>query len=271
VSAELWTLLLLLVASGAFAGFFAGLLGIGGGTIMVPAMFYSLHSLGYGEALPIMKFAVVTSMVTILPTGLSSALTHYKNGNVDWDLFKQFLPGIIIGVFLGGYLILWLDAQMIQYIFIILIIGVAIQMLYSAKAKDDKEAIIYPHAIIHHSWVVMIGMLSTILGVGGGALNVPTMNHYGAHIKIAIGTAATIGVVIAFIALMSQIYYGLGIDYDLPYSFGYISLLGVFALSLGAVALAPIGAKVANRINKALLKRIFAIFLILNAINMFFS
>lgn len=255
---------LLLLALGVGGGFIAGLLGLGGGAIFVPGLYYILKHFGFHENA--MHIAVGTSLLTIVFTGTSSAIAHYKKGAVDLELLKGFLPGVFIGVGIGTLLADMVSTSILKIVFASSQIFFGSYMLL----RTHKTNIF--NSMPKQPWFTLISSanacLSTMMGVGGGIQNVTFMTICNVTIHRAIATAAAIGPFIAIIGAAGFLYIGLE-DPDLPpFSLGYLNLAAFGTIILTSMVFAPLGAKVAHSLPVPKLKRAFSIFMLMIAVKM---
>lgn len=261
---ELIIAALLLLALGALGGFMAGLLGIGGGAILVPGIYYILKHFEYHDVA--MHVAVGTSLATIIFTGTSSAWAHYKKGAVDIPMLKAFVPGVFIGVGIGTLLADISDTSTLKIIF-----G-ASQLLFGGYLiiRGNKATLF--QSLPKQPWLSCASAanscLATLMGVGGGVQNVLFMTICNVPIHRAIATAAAIGPFIALIGAAGFAYIGLSAEGLPPYSFGYLNMAAFICIIGSSVACAPLGAKFAHSLPVPKLKRYFAIFMLLIAAKM---
>lgn len=254
----------LLAFLGIFAGFSAGLLGIGGGAILVPGIYYILKHFGFADVA--MHVAVGTSLLTIVFTGTSSALAHHKKGAVDIPMLKKFLPGVVIGVALGTYLSDLLPTEGLKIIFATSQLSFGTYMiLRTNKTNLVNDLPKQPYLSI---FAALNAGLATMMGVGGGVQNVTFMTICNVGIHKAIATAAAIGPFIAAMGAGGFIVIGLGHDGLPPYSLGYINFAAFACIILTSVACAPLGAKMAHSLPVPTLKKYFAIFMLIIASKM---
>lgn len=263
---EFLYLLIPVLMLAAVAGFLAGLLGIGGGLVLVPGLFFIFNHLGYTSD-TIMHVAVGTSLATIIATGISSARAHYKKGSVRFDLVKNIGIGIVIGVGLGTYIASVTTGMTLQVIFALALIVFAILMQLNPekmKLRDDVPQQPWPAFA-----GIGMGIVSTLMGIGGAALNVPYMTLNGVSIHRAVGSAATMGLLVAVPGALGFLFIGLDDVSGLPpYTFGYVNWLALAVIVPVTVIFAPIGANTAHRFSDKMLRRIFSIFLIIIAVRM---
>ena len=266
-TAELINLLFVLAVAAAGAGFMAGLLGVGGGIVMVPALYYAFTVLDF-DIVTRMHLSVGTSLAIIIPTSIISTMTHKEYDAVDFKMVRSFGVFILAGVIGGTFLAVNLKTPALVLFFSIFALMVGLFFIFlREKLVDNPKQI---SAIVKNISGVIIGFISVPLGIGGGSLMVPFMRTFGYDIRKSIGTAAAVGFLIAVTGTVTMITGGKIIDnVNTPYSVGYINLL-VFAVFVPVtMVMARIGAKVVHKIDKKLLSKIFGIFLILVSIRSF--
>lgn len=257
-----------LLLAGACAGMLAGLLGVGGGIVIVPVLFLLFPFLDIRESVR-MHLAVGTSLATIIPTSIMSARAHYKKGSVDIDLLKSWGIAIFIGVVVGGYLGGNASGEALALIFAVIAVIVALHMLLGKE--NSCFAARLPGGILKGFLGFIIGAFSVVMGIGGGALSVPVLTGFNFPMRRAVGTASAIGLIIAVPGAISFIIAGLD-DVDLPPgSLGYLNVPGFCSIAPATMLTAPLGARIAHAINPAMLRRVFACFLLLASLRMFYS
>ncbi|MGL4937113.1 MAG: sulfite exporter TauE/SafE family protein [Shewanella sp.] len=246
------------LALGTFVGFMAGLLGIGGGLIVVPALLYILPSVGIRSAhLP--HIAIATSLAVIILTSISSARAHHKRGNIPWDLFKTMLPGIILGALTSGFIAERIAASTLQQGFAIFVMLMSIQMAYPFKAESNRQL---PSAPVLFVVAVFVAMIAGLMGIGGGVLLVPFLTFFGLQMRYAVGFSAATGLLISLSGSLGYIIAGLNAP-ELPYgTLGFIYLPALFGLVITSVVMAPVGVKAASTWPTPVLKKIFALLLL---------
>ena len=256
----IFTILLTSVA----VGLLSGLFGLGGGTIVVPLLFYVLPTLGMNPDY-VMHVAVGTSFLTMVATTLSSTIAHSRNKKVSIEILKTFAPSILVGIAAGLVSAKFIKSSSMQLIFGVVIALVAINMMFGKKRALVKIQIpVYVEAIIGFG----IGYISSLIGIGGASLAIPVFLYLGYDISKAIGTSAAIGMLISLPSSIGYIICGLGKDVMLPYTLGFVNLLIFVILAPVAVLMAPVGVKINKKMNKDVLKKIFAVFLIYTSIKM---
>lgn len=256
-----------LLSLGLAVGFFAGLLGIGGGLLTVPALHFLLTHYGFDPNVTV-HTAIGTSMAVIIPTGIKSARAHATKGAVDRDIFYQMIWGILAGVLLGAMLAHVMDAKGMKIVFGFVAILVAVIMaLDPAKYRlADKMPSFTVNTIVG----TVFGICASLMGVAGGAMNVPYMTLHGIQIHKAVGTAAALGVVLSIPAMIGYMYIGYGLPGLPPFSIGYVNF-GLAALILpGSIFTAPYGAALAHRLPVKRLRQFFAVFIMIVALKMIF-
>ena len=254
---------------GAIAGFFAGLFGIGGGTIIVPMLLLLLPQAGVPDA-QLMAMALGTSFATIVFTSISSAWQHHKFGNVDLRVFRFFVPALMASVFVFGYLVSGLPKAKLMKMFAAMMLLLAIKMLIASKQKTAPLAKPLTARVQIIAGVV-IGALSSFAGIGGGAFIVPFLNSRGFEMKRAIGTSSACGVLLAIGATIGFMLSGSRFA-DMPaYSIGFVYLPAFIGIVCASVVTSRFGARAANRLPVSVLKKAFGAFLCFVAVGMFFK
>ena len=260
-------LLLILLALGAVVGVFAGLFGVGGGGIMVPA----LTTLFVGKGFPpdqVVHLALGTSMAAIVMTSFSSMRAHHAREAVLWAVVRHMTPGILLGTFAATFLATYLSSKHLAIFFACFMGYVALQMILNVKPKPHREL---PGALGLASVGMGIGAVSALVAIGGGSLSVPYLTWCNVNIRNAIATSAAIGLPIALAGTLGYLFNGWG-QAGLPAgSLGYVYLPALGVLVVATMVTAPFGARLAHRLPVATLKRIFAGILILLAAKMLWS
>ena len=269
VLADLINLIVVLALAAAVAGFMAGLLGVGGGIIMVPALYYAFTVLDF-DIVTRMHLSVGTSLAIIIPTSIISTKTHMEYDAVDFKMIKSFGIFILLGVITGTFLAVSLKTPTLILFFSIfaLMVGLFFIFLREQLVENPKKI----SNFIKNISGVIIGFISVPLGIGGGSLMVPFMRTFGYDIRKSIGTAAAVGFLIAISGTTTMIIGGNLIgNINTPFSLGYINLLGFAVFVPVTMIMARLGAKTVYKINKKILGKIFGIFLIIVSIRSFFE
>lgn len=252
-----------LAATGAFAGILAGLLGVGGGIVLVPAYFYVFTVAGYGGP-GVMQLCLATSLATIIVTSARSVGAHQRKGAVDWQILRNWAPGIALGAGLGALTVGALRTEVLQIIFGGLVSVIAIYMAVSRahwRLADEM-----PKGLWRWIFSPVTGFLSVLLGIGGGSIGVPLMTLHGRPIHRAVATAAGFGVLIAVPSVALFLF--MPVPNPPPYTVGSVNLPAFFLTIAMTLITAPMGATLAHRTDAKRLKRYFAFFLLLVGLNM---
>ncbi|MBK1614197.1 hypothetical protein CKO44_12030 [Rubrivivax gelatinosus] len=247
-----------LLALGVATGFVAGLLGVGGGMTMVPFLTAILSHRGVEGGLAV-KMAIATSMATIVFTSLSSVRAHHRHGAVRWDYVRGIAPGIVLGGLASGAGIFALAKGRGLALFFAVFIGFsALQML---RGRQPRASRVMPGAAGQAGVGSVIGLVSGLLGAGGGFLSVPFMSWCNVPLRQAIATSAALGFPIAVANVAGYLIAGRSLPPALPGAFGYLYLPALVIVALASVTLAPLGARCAQRMDPGRLRRIFALLL----------
>lgn len=257
-----------LLAAGLFAGLLAGLLGVGGGIIMAPVLYYVFGLLGVDEAVR-MHMAVGTSLAAMIPTSIRSALAHRRKGAVDEAMFRRWLPGIALGVLVGVLTAAFVKGPVLMSVFAVFALLVA---FYMAFGKDSwRVAAQLPSRFGQTVMATLIAAVSVMMGIGGGTFTVPTLTLFGYPIHRAVGTAAAVGVLIAVPGAIGFVLGGLG-EPGRPWgSLGFANAVGVLCLIPTTLLAAPWGVALAYRLERRWLRLAFALFLAATGIKMTLS
>ena len=257
-----------LMLSGVAGGLIAGLLGVGGGIITVPVLYHVLSALGVDESIR-MQVAVGTSLATIALTSQSSMRAHHKRGAVDISILKMWGVPIIIGVAIGSAIVGLVKGQVLSLVFASVGIPAAI---YLAFGKEEwRLADHLPKAPLGYLIPTGIGTVSTMMGIGGGTLGVPTMTLCGVPIHRAVGTAAAFGALISIPGTIGTIIAGWWSPNLPPFSFGFVNILGLALIAPASYFMAPVGANLAHSMDRRKLRIAFAIFIGLSATRMLYD
>ena len=262
-------LLIFMLGLAGLAGFLAGLLGIGGGLVIVPGLYFIFNYLGYEES-QLMHVAVGTSLATIIGTGLSSARAHYKKGSVRLDLVKNIGIGMVVGVGIGTIIASVVSGLWLTIFFAVTLVILAFLMrLNPEKIKLYDDVPKQPVPIMAGS---IIGTICTLMGIGGAALNVPYMTMNNVSIHRAIGTSSALGLFIALPGSIGFIIIGLMNGENLPpFSLGYINLLALLIIVPVTTLVAPFGVAMAHQLSIKKLRHVFSWFMIFIALRMLYE
>lgn len=262
---ELLPMVALILAIGAFAGVIAGLLGVGGGIVLVPTFYFAFEGLGYGPD-GLMQICLATSLATIMVTSVRSVLAHHKKGAVDWAILKAWGPGIAIGAVFGVLAASGLRNEALMAIFGGLGLSVGLYMAFGradwrlgdAMPGRGGTAVASP----------IIGFLSVLMGIGGGSFGVPLMTLYGQPIHRAVATAAGFGLLLAVPSVIAFLLLsGAGANRP-PFTIGQVNVVGFALVVAMTLITTPLGVKLAHAMDPKPLKRVFAFFIMIMAVNM---
>ena len=259
------SLVIELLSLGVAVGFLAGLLGIGGGMLMVPVLSWVLTHRGVDSGLAV-KMAIATSMATILFTSIASVRAHHRLGAVRWPIVTHMAPGIVGGGLLGGAgAFAALKGQGLALIFVAFIGYSALRMFSPKPPKPGRDM---PGAWAQAGVGGGIGFASALLGAGGAFMSVPFMTWCNVPPRHAVGTSAALGFPIALGSTLGYMVSGWRLPPALPGGWGYLYLPALLLVSAASMTLAPLGARTAQRIDTLLLKRLFAVLLMVLAASM---
>ncbi len=251
------TYILIYLGVGAVAGVLAGLLGIGGGLVIVPMLTFVFTSQGMPHEI-ILHVALGTSLASILFTSLSSTRSHHKRGAVVWPAVFKITPGILVGTFSGTWIASMLSTNFLKGFFGVFLIYVATQMLMGIKPKSSRDI---PETFGIFVAGSVIGVFSSLVGIGGGTLSVPFLVWCNTKIHKAIGTSAAIGLPIAVAGTLGYVINGLNVEGLPPMSLGFVNFKVLAGIVAASVLTAPIGVRLAHSLPIDKLKRIFAVLL----------
>lgn len=268
VGGELYWLVLALLAAGLVTGFLAGLLGIGGGGVLVPVLFETFTFLGVPDSVR-MHLVLGTSFAVIVPTAFSSFRSHLKRGAVDTAVLKRLAPFVVAGVMSGILLVSSISSTPLKWVWIVC--GSALAVKMALGREDWRLAPQLPES----GWVLLvafaIGLVSTLMSIGGGMFLVTLFTLCGWPILKAVATSSGFGPLIAVPGLLGYVWAGWGNGALPPGSFGYVNVLGAALVVPGSVLAAPLGVRVAHGISRRKLELAFAAFLAFVAVRLFLS
>jgi uncharacterized protein len=255
------------LSMGLFVGFFAGLLGIGGGLILVTLMVYLFTLQGF-PADRLLHLALGTSIASIVFTSISSLRAHHKHGAVRWDILRMSVPGLVIGTLLGTVVADLLKSKYLAIFFVIFVYYSAVQMVANVKPKPTRQL---PGKTGMAVVAVTVGIVSSLVGIGGGVMTIPLMSLCNVPMRQAIGTSAALGLPIAIAGTVGFIATGLGKDHLPALSLGYVYLPALVGIVIGTFVTVPWGAKMAHSMPVTRLQKIFAVILFILATRMLWS
>ena len=263
--AEMMALGLALAVVGCFSGFLAGLLGVGGGIVIVPALFYVFDFLDIDPGIRA-HLAVGTSLATIVPTSIISLHSHRKRDAVDVPLLRSWGAPVMLGVVAGVIIAALVDGKALTGVFGVVAQILSAYMLFSLEGTRLKDGL--PRQPWRSLIALTIGGISTLMGIGGGTLSVPILSLFNYPLRRAVGTASAIGLIIAVPGTFGFILNGWGEENLPPFSLGYVSLIGFATIVPTALLFAPYGAQAAHTMNVSWLRKSFALFLGLTGVKM---
>jgi uncharacterized protein len=248
------TILALYLFAGLVAGFLAGLLGIGGGLVLVPALVVLFSMQGFSEPV-IVPLALGTSLATIIFTSAASMRAHHEKGSVDWRTLRRMTPGIASGALAATALVAYLSPAALKGIFVVYAGLAATQFICDFKPSPSRQL---PRAAGLGAAGALVGGISVIAGVGGAVTSIPFLVWCNVPVRVAIGTASAIGLPVAVAGSLGYIGWGLGAADLPPFSIGYVHLPSLAAIIATTVLTAPLGARASHRVPVPLLKKALA-------------
>lgn len=254
-----------LMIAGLFAGFVAGLFGIGGGFVVVPALLVVFSFFGVPSDI-VTHMAIGTSLATIIVTSLRSFTSHRKRGSVDEYVIRDWTPWLIAGVVVGIILARFMDGRSLKWIFSLGVFLMGIHFITPVFKPKKPLSDEMPKGIILAGIASFLGGFSALLGIGGGTIAVLVMTSCGRKIHQAVGTAAGFGTIIAIPGAIGFMVLGYGVP-DRPFgSLGYVNLIAFFSIVTMSYLTAPIGARAAHSLDAVALKRVFGIYLVATSV-----
>jgi uncharacterized membrane protein YfcA len=249
------------LVTGLLSGLIAGLLGLGGGIVVVPALMWLFAKLGFAPGW-VPHLAVGTSLATIVGTGSASVYAHQRRGAVRWDLFRQLAPWIVLGAWIGSAVAAVLAGGWLRRLFAVFLLYLGTRMLWPGRIPESAGR---PGTFAASLVGVGIGSLSALVGIGGGTLTVPFLARWGVDMRAAVATASACGVPIALAGAIGFIATGWGQE-GLPWgSTGFVYWPAVAGILVASVPSAPVGARLAHTLPLPALRRIFAVLVFLVA------
>ena len=266
-------IIFLYLGAGTIAGLLAGLFGIGGGMIIVPALIYIFKAQGMSPDV-LTHVGIGTSLSTIIVTSISSLRAHNSKGGVNWYVWKRMAPGLVIGSLIGAGIATVIQGDSLQVIIGIGAFLVGLKMLFMKnKSLKDNDLSRLPSGFGQTGLGGFIGLVSAIFGIGGGTLTVPILSYCGLKIQHAVGTSAACGLPVATAGAIGFFVFGQFLSPDvkdtLPSGvYGFVHIYAFVCVSLASFFTAPIGARFAHKVPAAILKKAFAILLLVVGIKL---
>ncbi len=252
-----------LLLAGAVTGLLAGGFGVGGGAVIVPVLYEIFRVIGVAEEVR-MPLSVGTSLAIIIPTSIRSFNAHRAKGLVDTEILKVWAVPVVLGVMAGSYIARFAPADLFKVVFVVVAVASALRLLFASdrwKLGSDM-----PGKALMTVYGSIIGVLSALMGIGGGQLSSLFMTFYGRPIHQAVATSSGLGVLISIPGALGFIYAGWPkMDVLPPLSLGYVSLIGFLLFIPTSIWMAPIGARLAHRLSKRRLEVACGLFLLVGA------
>tara|TARA_B100000945_G_scaffold288807_1_gene261420 strand:- start:311 stop:1141 length:831 start_codon:yes stop_codon:yes gene_type:complete len=253
--------LLIMSVTAVFAGFFAGFFGIGGGIITVPCLFYIFGTVGIDKSF-IMHLAVGTSFSIIVPTAMMSVFTHYKHKAVDFDVVKTYGIFVVIGVIIGTFFAASMHTKSLVLFFSVIMYLLALNLIF----LKEKTKIKLKFTLLQRTTLgFVVGFISSLMGIGGAIMNVPILKFVGYTINKAIGSAASIGFLIAVFGCLGFLISGIIINTDIPLSTGFINIPAFLIFIPITIVMAKVGATTVHKMRREIIAKLFGFFLIIIA------
>lgn len=251
------------IISGAISGLLAGLFGIGGGTVLVPVLYQALEYIGVGDAVR-MHVSVGTSIAIIVPTAVQSFLAHRRRGAVDMELLRSWLIALPVGVIGASVVAAMISGGALRAIFAAIAFLVALKLIFNRETWRLGSDI--PPNPLRAAIGVVVGFVSTLMGIGGGALNNAFMTLYGRSMHQAVATSSGVGVIISIPGIIGYMWAGWGDPGLPPFSTGFVNLPAALIMIPTSVLTAPLGVRLAHKLTRRQLEVGFGVFLIFVAV-----
>ncbi len=267
-SPDFLIIIFVLFGVGAIAGIAAGMFGIGGGVVIVPALYYLAPLIGFHGTYE-MQMIMGTTLATIVFTGISSSYSHLKYKEVSWEVIRKWTPAMFIGALIGAYLNTLADASVLTAIFAVFCILIGLKMFFSVGEKPLFKSL--PNFFANQGIASFIGAFSAMMGVGGGTLSVPSLTAFNYSIKVASGTSSLLGSIVALAGSAGYIIAGWDIT-DLPaHSIGFINWLALLLIVPASMLFAPLGTRIAHKMSNTSLEKLFAVILWVSSAKMLYN
>lgn len=252
------------VLLGGIAGILGGLLGIGGGVITVPCLLILFSHQNF-PASYVMQIAIATSLAAMIFNTAAATWAHNKRKGVLWPVFWKLVPGLIGGAILGTILAIWLSGAVLEIVFGFFLLFLAYRFYRHEEIKKDTFKL--PRPLILNLFSLLIGMLSNLLGIGGGSLTVPMLTSFKVKDKNAIGTSAATTLVTTICGTIAYLIIGIRQKHG-GEIWGFIDIPAFLIIGLSAFLLAPFGARLSHQMNPKIVRKIFAVVLALTGLSL---
>lgn len=263
---EYWTIYILsLLAAGLASGFVAGLFGVGGGIVRIPIFLFLFPILGI-QADILMHVAAGTSLALAIPSSIMASHAQYKAGKLDMKFLKSWIPALVLGVFLGIFLMRYTSSKFLEQLFAFVILFLSIEMFFTTS--EFKITKVFPGLFITSGAGFIIGALSKMTGLTGGSFTTPVLTAFGYPIHRSIAVATAGGFFISILGAAGSAINGIGIKGTPEFSLGYIDLTAVLVMIVPIIIMAPQGVRLANSLSQNRLRKVFSIFLFIVALDM---
>ncbi len=259
------TYVLSLLAAGVASGFIAGLFGVGGGIVRIPIFLFLFPIFGI-HADVLMHVAAGTSLALAIPSSVMASRAQYKAGKLDLNFLKGWVPALILGVLIGIFLMRYVTSRFLEQVFAVVILLISVQMFFTNS--EFKITKVFPGRILKGFLALVIGGLSTMLGLTGGSFTTPVLTAFGYPIHRSIAVATAGGFFISTVGAAGSFVNGIGIAGRPEFSLGYIDLTAVLVMIVPIIIMAPQGVRLANHLSQERLRRVFSVFLFIVALDM---
>jgi len=257
-----------LLAAGVVSGFASGLFGVGGGIVRVPLFLFLFPIFGV-HASVVMHLAAGTSLTLAIPSSMSASRAQFQAGNIDLSFLKTWIPALVLGVVLGLFIMRYVSDRFLTQVFTFIILAVSIEMFFTTK--DFKLTDQVPGGAVRGAIAFIIGFFSTMVGLTGGSFTTPTLTTFGYSIHRSIAVATAGGLFISVIGASGSVFNGIHVPGRPEFSIGYVDLTSVLVMAPAVLLAAPYGVGLANRLSQDRLRRVFAVFLFIVSLDMFFD
>jgi len=260
-----WWIVYLLM--GLLVGFFAGMLGIGGGTLLVAIMVFLFQAQDFPSE-RIVHLALGTALTSIVFTSMSSVRAHHSHGAVRWDIVRRATPGLLVGTIFGTFVAEWLSSRYLAIFFVAFLYYSSLHILLGTKPKPTRQLPGPPGMWVGSG---LVGLISSLVGAGGGIISIPLLTLCNVPMRLAVGTSAALGLPVSVAGSIGYIAHGLGQSNLPPLSFGYVYTPALAGIVIGTFVTVPLGAKIAHSMPVSRLQKIFAVILFLLASRMLWT